>query len=36
VGLISAMVTSVNIFQVSYKERTSAVLNPDDSTLNKD
>lgn len=36
VGLISAMVTSVNIFQVSYKERTSAVLNPDDSTSNKD
>jgi hypothetical protein len=35
VGLISAMVTSVNIFQVSYKERTSAVLNPDDPTSHK-
>ena len=35
VGLISAMVTSVNILQVSYKERTSSILNPDNSTSNK-
>jgi uncharacterized protein (TIRG00374 family) len=35
VGLISAMVTSVNILQVSYKERTSAILNPDDSKSNR-
>ncbi|MDH4206319.1 MAG: flippase-like domain-containing protein, partial [Desulfobacteraceae bacterium] len=35
VGLISAMVTSVNILQVSYEERTSAILNPDDSKSNK-
>ena len=35
VGLISAMVTSVNILQVSYEERTIAVLNPDDSKSNK-
>ena len=31
VGLISAMLTSVNILQVSYKERASAILNPDNS-----
>jgi hypothetical protein len=31
VGLISAMLTSVNILQVSYKERTSVILNPDNS-----
>lgn len=36
VGLISAMVTSVNILQVSYKERTSSILNPDNSESNKD
>lgn len=36
VGLISAMVTSVNILQVSYEERTNAILNPDDSKSNKD
>jgi len=35
VGLISAMVTSVNILQVSYKERTNAILNPDNSKSNK-
>jgi uncharacterized protein (TIRG00374 family) len=35
VGLISAMLTSVNILQVSYKERTSAILNPDNSKSNK-
>lgn len=35
VGLISAMVTSVNILQISYKERTSAILNPDDSKSNR-
>ena len=29
VGLISAILTSVNILQVSYKDRTSAVFNPD-------
>ncbi len=36
VGLISAMVTSVNILQVSYEEKTSTILNPDDSKTNKD
>jgi uncharacterized protein (TIRG00374 family) len=35
VGLISAMLTSVNILQVSYKERTSAILNPDNSKSNR-
>ena len=35
VGLISAMVTSVNILQISYKERTSAILNPDNSKSNR-
>lgn len=35
VGLISAMVTSVNILQVSYEERTSAIFNPDNSKSNK-
>jgi uncharacterized protein (TIRG00374 family) len=35
VGLISAMVTSVNILQVSYEKKTNASLNPDDSKLNK-
>jgi len=30
-GLVSAMITSVNIWQVSYEKRTSALLNPDDS-----
>jgi glycosyltransferase 2 family protein len=36
VGLISAMVTSVNIWQVSYKERTNVILNPDDSKSNNE
>lgn len=36
VGLISAMVTSVNILKVSYEERTRVILNPDDSKSNKD
>lgn len=35
VGLISAMVTSVNILQVSYEERTRVILNPDDSKSNR-
>jgi glycosyltransferase 2 family protein len=35
VGFISAMVTSVNILQVSYEERTRVILNPDDSKSNK-
>lgn len=35
VGLISAMVTSVNILQVSYVEKTNCVLNPSDSESNK-
>lgn len=35
VGLISAMVTSVNILQVSYKERTNCVLNSGDPKPNK-
>ena len=35
VGFISAMLTSVNILQVSYKERTSAILNPNNSKSNR-
>ncbi len=35
VGIISAMVTSVNILQVSYEERTRVILNPNDSKSNK-
>lgn len=35
VGLISAMLTSVNILQVSYKERTSAIINLDNPKSNK-
>jgi len=31
VGLISAMLTSVNILKVSYKEKASVILNPDNS-----
>ncbi len=34
-GIISAMITSVNIWQVSYEERTRIVLNPDDSKSNR-
>lgn len=35
VGLVSAMITSVNIWQVSYEERKIAVPNPNDSAPNK-
>jgi uncharacterized membrane protein YbhN (UPF0104 family) len=35
VGFISAIVTSVNIWQVSYEERTKNVMSPVDSDFNK-
>jgi uncharacterized membrane protein YbhN (UPF0104 family) len=31
IGIISAMITSVNIWQVSYEERTRVIPNPNDS-----
>lgn len=35
IGIISAMITSVNIWQVSYEERTRVIPNPNDSKSSK-